>query len=116
MAGSGAGLKAIATLARQPEKAWIGQVRPDYRQAIDREAAQASPFMVDPPDPPVDNLLQPVDGDGDIQFFGRGVAGRGCGLIVRAKPQLSACVGLEIEAAVERDHEWQVGRCIGLDA
>src|SRR5207237_3046871 len=80
------------------------------REPVRREAAEARPFVLERDDPPVDDLLQPVDGDCDVELLRRGVAGIAWRLVMRAQPEPSARLRLEIEAAERVDDQRQLGR------
>src|SRR5690606_37624751 len=96
--GRRCGLDTEAALPGEPEEALALRIKAIDREPVGREAAQAGPFALDRFDPPVDHLLEAVDGDGDVQLFRGGIAGRARRFLVRAEPK-PAVLRLEVEAA-----------------
>src|SRR5205085_3154453 len=82
--GGGRGLDAEPALPRAPEEAAPRAAIAIDRQPVGREAAEARPFVLDRDNPPVDDLLQPVDRDRDVQLVRRSVAGIAGRLVMRA--------------------------------
>ena len=85
-------------------------ITPNHGKPIGRKAAQPGPFVFDALNVPIDHGLKPINGGGDVQFLRRGVAGGGCGFVMRAEPQAAARIGFEIETAVQPDDQGQVRR------
>ena len=77
-------LNAKAALPCKPKERIMRRIAANDGQPIGRKAAQAGPFTFNAVDVPIDNLLQPINGQRDIIFFGRGIACRCCGLVMRA--------------------------------
>src|SRR4051794_32519831 len=91
------GLDAEATLPRAPEELRNPRVEPVNRQPVGSKGAQPRPTAFDALDWPVDDSLKTVDRDGDVDFLGSRVAGRGRNFIVRAEPDRAVAFTLEIK-------------------
>ena len=101
--------------ARAPEEARRHRVEAELHWPVGREGPQAGPFALDRLDRPVDRLLEPVDGDGDVDFLGRGVARVDQRLVERADPDAIVALALEIEALVKIGDERQVAQAGASD-
>ena len=61
-------------------------------------------------------MLEAIDGDGDVDFFGRGVARVGKRFVERADPHRIVALALEIETGVEVGDERQIGETRAPDS
>ena len=88
-----------SALAGTPEKARFDRIEPVNWKPVGGEGAKACPAAFDSLDRPVDHALQALDRQRDVHLLGRGVAGRGRDLVVRAEPDTAVAFALEIEPA-----------------
>ena len=94
------GLDSEPALPRAPEEGpdfWIEAVN---RDAVRSETSKARPAPLDRFHGPIDDLLEPVDCQGDVDFFWRSIAWVALDLVVRAEPDAPIAFALEIESAV----------------
>ena len=93
------GLDAEPALARAPEKAARVWIEPINRQAIRRERPQARPAPLDSLHRPVHDLLEPIDCGRDVDLLRRRIAGVRRDFVVRAQPDATVALALEVKRA-----------------
>ncbi len=102
------GLDTEAALPDAPEEPRHLPVIAIDRQPVGCERPQSRPATLDTDDAQFARSLERIDGDGDVDFLGRGVARHIGDFVVRRHPDASR-IRLEVKAAARIEHYRQIG-------